>query len=447
MRSLSAKLILAFLTVSLAGVLLVAVLAGRVTAGEFGHFMLRQNQEFLLETLSLYYQEQGSWAGAAALLRAGQMRGHGQMHGMGPALDVALADSSGRIVVPGAGHRTGTQVSAAILRQGVAIEVEGQQVGTLLGGQAVPIVMMQTAAIEFLQRVNRAIFLATIGAAFLALFLGTWLARALTRPLRELTAATRAVAGGDFDRHVPVRSEDELGQLAAAFNQMSADLSHGRELRRQMTADIAHELRTPLSVILGHAEALRDGVLPANAATFEVVHEEALRLNRLVDDLRTLSLAEAGELELIRRPIAPARLLSQVAAAQAPRAAQQNVSLQTEVAPDLPPVAMDPDRMAQVLGNLLDNALRHTPAEGQVTLAAEASNGAVLFRVSDSGPGIDPADLPHVFDRFYRADKSRRRGGSGLGLAIARSIVDAHNGRIWAESPPGRGARFFIQLP
>jgi two-component system, OmpR family, sensor histidine kinase BaeS len=446
MRSLSAKLILAFLIVSLAGVLLVAVLAGRVTADEFDHFMFRQNQDFLVETLSLYYQEQGSWAGAAALLRAGQMRGQGQMHGMGPALDVALADSSGRIVVPGAGYRAGTQISDTVLRRGAPIEVEGRQVGTLLGGHTMPM-MMHTAATEFLQRVNRSLVLASVGATFLALFLGTLLARALTQPLRELTAATRAVAGGDFGRHVPVRSEDELGQLADAFNQMSAGLSHGRELRRQMTADIAHELRTPLSVILGHAEALRDGVLPPDAATFEIVHEEALRLNRLVDDLRTLSLAEAGELELIRRPTSPAGLLAKVAAAQAPRAAQQNVSLETEVAPDLPDIAMDPDRMAQVLGNLLDNALRHTPGDGRVTLAAQAANGSVIFRVSDSGPGIDPADLPHVFDRFYRADKSRQRGGSGLGLAIARSIVDAHNGRIWAESPPGHGARFFVQLP
>jgi two-component system, OmpR family, sensor histidine kinase BaeS len=450
MRSLSAKLILAFLIVSLAGVLLVAVLGGRATAGEFGHFMLRQDQEVLVETLSLYYQEQGSWEGVGVLLRAHMGRGHGQMHGMGVGaphmVDAALADASGRVIVPGAGYRAGAQLPLAVLRQGVPIEVNGRQVGTLLGDQAVPI-MMRTAAAEFLQRVNRALILASVGAAFLALFLGAVLARALTRPLRELTAATRAVAGGDFGRHVPVRSQDELGQLAEAFNQMSAGLSHGRELRRQMTADIAHELRTPLSVILGHAEALRDGVLPPDAATFEIVHEEALRLNRLVDDLRTLSLAEAGELALTRRPTSPARLLEQVAAAQGPRAAQQTILLQTEVAPDLPAVAMDPDRMAQVLGNLLDNALRHTPSGGQVTLGAEANNGAVLFRVSDSGAGIDPDDLPHVFDRFYRADKSRRRGGSGLGLAIARSIVEAHHGRIWVESPPGEGARFFVQLP
>jgi signal transduction histidine kinase len=149
---------------------------------------------------------------------------------------------------------------------------------------------------------------------------------------------------------------------------------------------------------------------------------------------------------LIRRPTSPAGLLAKVAAAQAPRAAQQNVSLETEVAPELPEITMDPDRMAQVLGNLLDNALRHTPGNGRVTLAAQAANGSVIFRVSDSGPGIDPADLPHVFDRFYRADKSRRRGGSGLGLAIARSIVEAHQGRIWADSSPGRGAHFFVEL-
>jgi signal transduction histidine kinase len=250
---------------------------------------------------------------------------------------------------------------------------------------------------------------------------------------------------------VETRSQDEIGELAGAFNRMSADLARASQLRRQMTADIAHDLRTPLSLILAHAEALRDGVLPPAPETFTLIHDEATHLSRLVDDLRTLSLADAGELALNRRPSPPAELLERAVAKQMIRAQTHDVGLHTEAAPGLPLVNVDPDRMAQVLGNLLDNALRHTPGGGRVECRVTQTEAvrAVTFSVSDSGPGIAPEDLPHVFERLYRSDKSRRRDapGSGLGLAIARSIIEAHGGRIWAESPPGQGAHFFVQVP
>jgi signal transduction histidine kinase len=217
-----------------------------------------------------------------------------------------------------------------------------------------------------------------------------------------------------------------------------------------MTADIAHELRTPLSIILGHTEALRDGVIPSTPETHSLLHDEAVRLNRLVDDLRTLSLADAGELSLNRRPTAPGGLLERAAALHAPRLQQKDITLRTEIAPALPAIDVDPDRMAQVLNNLLDNAARHTPAGGQITCRAAANTlSCVHLSISDSGPGIAPADLPFIFERFYRADKSRQHdaNGSGLGLAIAKSIVEAHGGRMWAESQPGSGAAFWIELP
>jgi signal transduction histidine kinase len=302
---------------------------------------------------------------------------------------------------------------------------------------------------DFTGRVNRAIFLAALGAAAVSLVIGVVLARSLTRPLQEITRATQAVAQGDLTQQVPVRTDDELGRLATSFNQMSTDLAHSRDLRRQMTADIAHDLRTPLSLILGHAEALSEGVLPPTAETFDVIHDEARRLNRLVEDLRLLSLAEAGELPLATRPVQPQSLLERAVAAYSPAAQQKQVELALDAPANLPDVLADPDRMAQVLDNLVANALRYTPENGRIQLSARQKNHAIQLKVQDSGPGMDATELVHVFDRFYRGDKARQRheGGSGLGLAIAKSIVVTHNGRIWAESAPEQGAAFIIELP
>ncbi len=446
MRSLAFKLILAFLLVSLTGTALVVILAGQTTASEFGHFVLSQNQETLVTLLTDYYRARGSWAGVDNVLRTGGMGMGGR--GMGAGGGFTLADVTGRVVVGGAGHRTGEQLSQTELASGAPIRVEGTTVGILVAGRSASAIM-STAEAEFLSRVNLGIVIASLGATLVALLLGVWLSRRLTRPVRELTAATQAVAKGDLGHQVESRSRDELGELAESFNRMSADLAHARDQRRQMTADIAHDLRTPLSVILGHSEALRDGVIQPTSESLNLVHDEALRLNRLVEDLRTLSLAEAGELPLTQRRADVDAMLERAAASQSVRAQQQGIALRTEIAAGLPDVYVDPDRMAQVFANLLDNALRHTPAGGSVTLSAVAASGGVRLVVRDTGPGIASDDLPRVFERFYRADKSRRRdqGGSGLGLAIAKSIIESHGGRIWAESSPGAGTQFIIELP
>jgi signal transduction histidine kinase len=477
--SLSARLILAFLAVSLAGIALVAGFARQTTSSEFGEFMLAQHRETLVRDLAGHYRARGSWAGVEPVLAGGMddggMMGPGGHGGMVTMGSWSLADASGQVVAAGAGYAAGEQPGADALAAGTPIVVDGRLAGTLLGPPGSSFsngplmggpLMGGDAGSQFLERVNRGLLLGGAGAAALALVLGALLARTFTRPLRQLTAATRALAAGELGRQVPVRSRDELGALAASFNQMSADLARARDLRRQLTADIAHELRTPLAIILGHAEALRDGVLPGSPATFDLIHAEAQRLNRLVEDLRTLSLAEAGELSLTRRPVAPAALIERAAAAYAPRARRQQIALETRIAPGVAAVDGDPDRLAQILANLLDNALRYTPAGGRVQLAVEPAAGpdgpAVRLSVSDSGSGIAPEDLPHVFERFYRGDKSRRReaaartpeaddgslaGGTGLGLAIARSLVEAHGGRIAVESRPGEGSTFLIELP
>jgi signal transduction histidine kinase len=301
--------------------------------------------------------------------------------------------------------------------------------------------------LEFLSRVNRAIVVSALVAMLLALLIGATLASTISRPVRELTAATKALAGGDLGHQVPVRTDDEVGELAQSFNQMSADLARSNQIRKQMTADIAHDLRTPLSVILGYSEALADGKLPGNVETYGAMHLQAQHLSRLIDDLRTLSLADAGQLSLQRREVDPLDLLEHTALANLPQAEARRITLNVQGERGTV-ILVDPDRLVQVLGNLVGNALRHTPDGGTVTLSTEPSGGQICMQVRDNGSGIAPNDLPHVFDRFYRADQSRTGdGSSGLGLAIARSLIEAHGGQISVTSETGHGSCFTVCLP
>ncbi len=446
-HSLAFKLTLAFLFVSLAGIALVAFLASRITAVEFGNYITQQNQALLAEQLADYYAANGDWSGVHQLMP--RVLG-GRMMGGGPAAErnpFAITDPQGVAVLPGGGLRMGERITPNLARTGVPITVEGQVVGYVVEpGEA----EQQQLRAFFARRVNLAILLAAVGAVGVSLVLAGVLSRSLTRPLQELTHATHQMAQGDLAQQVPVRSADELGQLAASFNQMSAQLTRSQTLRRQMTADIAHDLRTPLSIILGHAEALRDGVLPANQATLEIVYDEARRLNRLIEDLRTLSLAEAGELTLALRPVSPYALLERAYAAHLPQANDRPVRLTLDANVHLPLVLVDPDRMAQVLDNLVSNALRFTPVNGRVTLVARSQDHMIRLSVQDSGPGLSPDALTHAFDRFYRGDTARQRqpdGGSGLGLAIVKSLVEAQHGRVWAENQPDQGAAFHLLLP
>jgi signal transduction histidine kinase len=255
--------------------------------------------------------------------------------------------------------------------------------------------------------------------------------------------------GGDLNQQVAVYSADELGKLAAAFNQMSADLHRAQELRQQMTADIAHELRTPLTVIAGYVEGLTDGTFKPTPTRLEAIQSEVALLRRLVEDLRTLSLADAGELKLMKQPVPPRDLLDSVAQSFGALASKQGVALNTQTSPDLPAIPLDRERMIQVLTNLTANALRYTLSGGAVTLRAEQAPQGVQFSVQDTGAGISPEHLPNIFERFYRADSARHteNGESGLGLAIAKSIVEAHRGTIHAESVVGGGTTMKITLP
>jgi signal transduction histidine kinase len=247
---------------------------------------------------------------------------------------------------------------------------------------------------------------------------------------------------------VVVKSRDEIGELAAAFNQMSSDLDRLNRSRQQMTADIAHDLRTPLTVIGGYVESMQDGVLKPTPERLETIHTEVQHLQRLVEDLRTLSQADAGELTLNLATVRPSTLLERMSKSYGHLAGQNKVSLETCIEAGLPKIRVDPDRMAQVFGNLISNSLRYTPENGKITLAAKREETSIAFTVEDNGTGIQADALPYIFDRFYRADSARHQGdASGLGLAIAKSITEAHGGTISAESRPSDGTIIKILLP
>lgn len=449
MRSLALKLTLAFLVVGVVGVALVALFVGQRTRDEFDRFVLDRAQRDLVDQLAAYYQTHGDWKDINVILVQGQP-GHMWSRGGIPA-PVVLLDADSTVVYGGRRYQKGTQLNQQVKDQRVPIQLEEQTVGWLLF-ESLPdsvAALRQSPESTFLEGVKQAILWGALGATAVALLIGVLLARTISHPVRELIVATRRVARGELGQQVPVRTQDELGELAASFNQMSGDLARSLELRRQMTADIAHELRTPLSLIMGYTEALSDGKFQGAPETFDILHEEAQHLSRLVDDLRTLSLADAGELSLTRRLAAPQALLARAASAHAAQAQEQEVALRVEADPDLPEIEVDPDRIAQVLDNLVSNALRYTPAGGEIVLCAAQHADILELRVRDSGAGIPPEELPHIFDRFYRGEKSRyqKNGESGLGLAIARSIVEIHGGTIEVQSTVGAGTTFSIRLP
>jgi signal transduction histidine kinase len=352
-----------------------------------------------------------------------------------------LADASGYVILNTLDGQVGQQLSDEELASGEPIWVAGQRVGTLLtGGRGLD--PLSQAEQDFLDRVQGALVISTLVAIGAALGIGFLLFRGITAPLRRLTQATAKVSQGDLSVQVPVSKEnaDEIDQLSMAFNQMISELATADQLRRSMTADIAHELRTPLTVMQGNIEAILDGVYPADAEHLEPVLRKTQLLRRLVEDLRTLALADAGELHLYRAPVDLPELVRRTVTDFMIEAQAAGIELSSELPSQMLPVWADAARFEQVLGILLDNALRHTGAGGEINVSLRYTGGEIWLSVRDTGEGIPPQDLPHVFERFYRGRVSPHRpGGTGLGLAIAQAIVTAHGGRIWVESQPGKG--------
>jgi signal transduction histidine kinase len=327
---------------------------------------------------------------------------------------------------------------------GGMIGSDASSMGGMMGNMA------ETTAQAFRAAMLQALLLSAGAATFAAVVGSLFVSTRIVTPIQRLLAASRRIASGHYAERVPAADSDELGALAAQFNSMAAELEAAERRRVALIGDVAHELRTPLATIEGYTEGLLDGVVAPGAQTWALLHDEAGRLRRLVQELQELSRAEARQLPLQLRPCSPAELVDQAVRRIGAQFAEKGVTLTPDVPAKLPAVQGDADRIIQVLINLLGNALRYTPAGGAVQVCAEQQQDTVTFHVADSGIGIAPEHLPHLFERFYRVDKARSRalGGSGIGLTISRAIVEAHDGQIWAASAgQGQGATFSFSLP
>jgi two-component system sensor histidine kinase BaeS len=450
-RSLVVKLTLAFVFVGLTGSILVTVIVQQRTRTAFSAFIMSQEQQLLAGNLISYYQTYGSWAGVMneiTNLQAYIPPQPGGFHNQSPEGNrFTLVGTDRSIVYSNQADEIGQKISKSELNGAITLQSNSQTIGWLV---LIPVrrdFTPNTPEGNFLSTVNRATLLSALVAILLAFALGGLIAFTMTRSLRDLTEATVEIAKGKFGKQVKVRSKDEIGELAVSFNQMSIDLEKATKARQQMTADIAHDLRSPLSVITGYAEALSDNKLPGTQEVYNILLQETKHLDHLVDDLRLLTLADTGELPLNLQPTSPHALLERVATRHAMAADARHIELQIEAPDELPLVNVDVERISQVLDNLILNAFRYTSEGGKVSLEAGSTDGQVQIMVSDTGKGITHEDLPHIFDRFYRGDKSRQHNGeSGLGLAIAKSIVEAHHARITVISEPDQGAKFTISL-
>jgi two-component system OmpR family sensor kinase/two-component system sensor histidine kinase BaeS len=393
---------------------------------------------FLIPQLQSYYIAQGSWQGVdeaaqdfayLAIPLSFQRWWEGLL--LLDQNDIVIIDQA-RPLSP----RLGRPYTPAKTDRLVPILVNHLQVGTLVQqphGAA--------AFFSFFLDYLLPLSLVALPAAVLTLLIGVMLLRRVVYPLADVIVAARSVASGDLSARVEVRGPSDLRGLSDSFNRMAESLQQNEQQRRALFADIAHELRTPLTVIRGRLEGILDGIYPADELHVAPVLEETYLLERLVDDLRLLALAENRQLRLDLQPVDLGELARQAVALFEAQALEKSITLQLSLAPSLPAVSADPQRLSQVIGNLLSNALRYTPSGGAVRLAVRPQGDRVEVSLSDSGPGVPPEDLPHIFDRFWRAEKSRARhtGGAGLGLAIARHLIEAHGGRIWAENIPEGG--------
>jgi len=429
-------------------------LAGRVALNKLGPFAsgrVLATTPLWADRLADYYDQQDSWAGVDTMLAS---------YPLGPAwgpwdqdwqMDYVLATADGTIVADATGERLGQTLSRPERSWATPIMVDDQQVGFLL------LSPFDHPFRSAHPTVVRSFLMAGLAIGGFTLVVGLALSRGMSRPLVDLTAATRAVAAGDLSVRVPVRHHGEVRELAVAFNVMTEELARADKLRRNLTADVAHELRTPLSVIRGKLEGVLDGVYPSTPEHLSPILEEVKLLARLVEDLRLLSLVEAGQLPLEKRAMDVGDLLRDAQVNFTPQTADRGVTLVLDLPPEIPEVMADRRRIAQVLGNLLTNALRHTPSGGRVTLSAAvapplvggAGGGMLRVTVADTGPGIPSEDLPYIFERFWRGEKSRSRagGGAGLGLAIAKQLVEMHGGTMDVDSTPGEGSKFWFTLP
>ena len=453
MNRLWVRLTLAFVAVTLVGVAVVAWLADWSASNQFRQYLARQESladSGVLADLAAFYRARGTWDGVGDVLANVSVnmqpgRGQGQGRGRPP---LVFADANGRIVYDERNTRVGAPITADERANALRVTDGANTIGYLiLNSQGRSALAPGEQA--FLDQLRVALGVAALAAGGIGILLGLVISRTLAAPLANLAQAARVFAARDWSRRVEVRGADEIAEVAREFNAMADDLQRAETLRRNLMADIAHELRTPLTVIQGNLSAMLDDVYPLDRAEIATLYDETRLLSRLVEDLRELSLAESGQLPLNVQAVDAGEIVRAAVANFSVAADSQDVRVNAEIADDLPRARVDADRFAQVLRNLLSNALRHTPGGGIIGVQCSAFDNQVKVSVRDTGEGIAAQDLPRVFDRFYRGDKSRARtsGGSGLGLAIAKTWVEAMGGAIGVESELGKGSCFWFLVP
>ncbi|MDP2920227.1 MAG: ATP-binding protein [Dehalococcoidia bacterium] len=445
------RLLLAFILVILVVTGTILVFVVRNTGSELQQFDRRAEQNratglgFLL---TRYYALIGSWEGIQLLV---------EQIGVSEEEHIVVTDADGILVANSRGSSLGKQYHTTaegtplftprfLPRGGTPLAPpQGKKIGTLyINPESKPTLTRHLA-----ETINRFLLWGGLIAVVIALLLTFVLSRRILAPVRALTATARKLGEGDLSQRVQSQDKGELGELAQTFNAMASELERSEKLRRNLVADTAHEIRTPLSNIRGYLEAILDGVVSPDEATISSLNEEVALLSRLVEDLQELALAEAKELKLVIQPEDISAIINQSVVSMQGQAASKDITLKAELPERLPLCAIDAGRIGQVLRNLLTNAVTHTTSGGAVTITATPSGNQVEVSVTDTGDGIPAEELANIFERFYRVDRSRSRrtGGSGLGLTIARRLVEAHGGRITAESQPGKGSRFTFAVP
>jgi signal transduction histidine kinase len=440
-HSLRFRLLIAFTLVILVAVGAIYLFVRHTTVAEIGRFGERSDQARFGRVeveLTRYYHEHGDLEGIQQYVEQ-----WGSLYGR----RIIFTDSSGIVVADSQKELLGQQYVPDAPGMPVPPPWEGNSVGTLYISRESSAVF--PSPVSLLQAINNFLLWGALLAVAVAFLLTYFLSRRISAPVKALTHAAGQMGQGDLSQRVRSKEKGELGELARAFNTMAENLERGERLRRNMIADIAHELRTPLSNLKGYLEAITDGVIKPGSGAIRSLGEEANLLSHTVDDLQELSLAEAGELKLDRQTQDIRKLLEKMVAVRQTQAATKGLLVSADLPKKLPRVKIDTHRISQVLLNLIDNAITHTPKGGRITISAVNLDKWLEIAVDDTGEGIPAEDLPNIFERFYRVDKSRARatGGAGLGLAISKSLVEAHGGKIEVRSQEGKGSRFSFTLP
>jgi signal transduction histidine kinase len=430
----------------------IAVVTRYTTEQEVQRFLGYGGQvglENLARTLENYYADSGSWSGIITSPEARPGRGQGQrgsgMAGIGSHI---LVDASGVVVYSPREDEIGMKASDQQLSQSINLEVSGEVVGYLLPEGGIPELPENFEGL-LIERVNRATLLAALVSGGIAILLALVLATLILKPVRDLTTAAMKMSAGDLSQRVEVQGKGEIHALGQTFNKMAESLQDAEVRRRAMTADIAHELRNPLAIQRAHLEALQDGVYPLNSESLEPIAEQNQQLTRLVEDLRTLALADAGSLELNKRKIDLIEVCLDTVKRFEPQTLGKNIKLFTDCQPEGLLVEADKERLQQILDNLMQNAIRYTPEAGWIRLSLLRVGIFGVFKIHNNGPQLSEQALKRLFERFYRAEKARDRasGGTGLGLAIARQLAEAHGGSLDGANHPDGGVVFTLTLP